>query len=1104
MSDEINQELIEQMRNLADTISASGQSTMVQTEILKKMAQAQGVQVNNIAGLDKQFGSLGGKVSQQSALYQANQQAAEEYGKAMANLSAAAASTATGLKSFGSALLDTEKNFAKYNSALTSVGDAAWQLGKNFGILGASLGGLIKATTFMAEQWTKQADATLKATDDLSKMGAAGSITTDQVLEMGHKAGLTSKNIDVLTKAAGKVGSGFAAMGDTVGDGVIAFGKMTAVTSEQRQAFQRLGVSQEELMDRQADYIKLQELSGKSLSGSVKDQERVKQESLEYAEQLSRLNVLTGKSVAKLQDEQNQVQLEYEEQLAERMTQNKIRKLKEEHRDKEAEDLENQEKKRIDFQKLVTATYGVKKGLEVARVARTGQFDSKTKGLAQLGLTVEDVQQGAKGGEQGAAVFNEKLKKAADTMTDNLGDAILRSANSEQLGTAMGLDKETGQRVGNLAGRDEVKALADATAKTTGTATGSSTAGGAAATDPAQKARNKLTETEIKAQVKVDELVQSTNPLLKGFDAVTTAATGLAIAAGLAATALGVMAGKSAFGGAKNFLGKGKASGIGNAVAGEAGAVEGVAAKELGMLGKMAGVASKATKLLGPIGAIVSAGVAAKEGYDKFQDIDAQQKAGEISKNDATVKKSEAVGSGIGSAAGGAGGAWAGAAAGAAMGSFVPVVGTVVGGLLGAAIGGWLGSKGGEIVGEKVGKVTGDALKSTETPAEKKEIAKKADAVTKSNTTATEKLQITFDKLTRENTDALIDLTQALNDLSNIQTMDKQAGTAEEKNERLNQIFTRLGGTRGGGRLGAAGTAPTGTISGGPANLTSGGAGTTPADIAKSLSAAGISDPTAQANILAQIKGETGDFKAKSENLNYSADTLMKLFPNKVKSRAEAESIAAQGPEAVGNLIYGGRMGNSANEGYAYRGRGLIGLTGKDNYAKFGKLIGMGDALVKNPDLANDPEVAKRILVAYFQEAKKHGTNLNDIKSVGSAVGYATGPQETQKRAGYASQFAAALGTGGAMVASASVPGASQTPNASAVLAKDKMPASTTVASNTASVAQSAQNAMNKSDPVLDSIVALNVAMSTRLDTLINTMSKGNDIQHKIYKVSAA
>jgi putative chitinase len=169
------------------------------------------------------------------------------------------------------------------------------------------------------------------------------------------------------------------------------------------------------------------------------------------------------------------------------------------------------------------------------------------------------------------------------------------------------------------------------------------------------------------------------------------------------------------------------------------------------------------------------------------------------------------------------------------------------------------------------------------------------------------------------------------------------------------------------------------------------------------LTKTGITGKREQANILAQIQAESGGV-ARAENLNYTPEQLLKTFPNRVKSLEEAQKLVAQGPEAVGNLVYGGRMGNEANEGFMYRGRGLIQLTGKDNYAKYGKLLGID--LVKNPDLANDPKIAKDIAVAYFNEAKKSGTNLGDIGSIGKAVGYVDiGGQETAKRAQMATQL---------------------------------------------------------------------------------------------------
>jgi len=699
----------------------------VQVELLTKMAQAQGINVDAITKSKNAFDGLKGSTSKQSAAAESNAHSLKVMDDAMANFNKTLTNTTASAVSFGKAMLSNEQGFAKYNQALSSAGDAAMSLGKNFGIFGFALGGAIKGLTMAAEQFTKQADSTLKATDDLSKIGGAGSLTADQVLKMGHEAGLTSKNLDVMTKAAGKVNSGMAILGSTVGEGMVAFGKITAVTSEQRQAFQRLGVSQEELMNRQADYIKQQEMSGMSLS---KDQAKVKKESLEYAEQLSRLSVLTGKSADKIQAEQDAVQLEYEEVLAQQVTQRKIAKLEKEGGEENlaaAAKLREDEKKRIDFQKTVTATYGKETGLQAARVARTGQIDEKTKGLITRGITVDDVQAGAKKGEQGGAEFNEKLKEGTGNLIDAMGDAIGRSSNAEQLGKSLGLDQQSVQVTGNLSGRKETEALANATALTKGASSENpaenNAAGGKSATDPAQIARNKLTEAEIAAKVKIDELVAEFNPLLKGFNATTLAAGALMLAATAAALALGKMAASAAMnkmgmGGPDipDKKGKGKESKAKPARARDpkTGRYTKEAVKDASALGKMAGSASKvastAGKFAGPAAGVLAVGAGAMTAYQGAKDVDEKVKSGELTKDEGTVKKSEAVGTGVGQAAGGAAGAWGGAAAGAAMGSIVPVVGTVIGGLLGAAVGGWLGSKGGEMVGENVGTTVGKSI----------------------------------------------------------------------------------------------------------------------------------------------------------------------------------------------------------------------------------------------------------------------------------------------------------------------------------------------------------------------------------------------------------
>lgn len=104
------------------------------------------------------------------------------------------------------------------------------------------------------------------------------------------------------------------------------------------------------------------------------------------------------------------------------------------------------------------------------------------------------------------------------------------------------------------------------------------------------------------------------------------------------------------------------------------------------------------------------------------------------------------------------------------------------------------------------------------------------------------------------------------------------------------------------------------------------------------------------AHFLAQCGHESGGFKAVSENLNYSADGLKKIFPKYFPGNLN-ESYARQ-PEKIASRVYGNRMGNgdeASKEGFKFRGRGYIQLTGKSNYASFDKFV--DDDILGNPDL---------------------------------------------------------------------------------------------------------------------------------------------------------
>ena len=117
-----------------------------------------------------------------------------------------------------------------------------------------------------------------------------------------------------------------------------------------------------------------------------------------------------------------------------------------------------------------------------------------------------------------------------------------------------------------------------------------------------------------------------------------------------------------------------------------------------------------------------------------------------------------------------------------------------------------------------------------------------------------------------------------------------------------------------------------------------------------------ISTPVRQACFIGQCAHESGNFKTLQENLNYSAEGLMKTWPSRFPTKDMADQYARQ-PAKIAGKVYNGRLGNTSEEEAAqYLGRGLIQLTGKENYANCGTALGVD--FVGNPTLLIEPKYA--------------------------------------------------------------------------------------------------------------------------------------------------
>ena len=125
-----------------------------------------------------------------------------------------------------------------------------------------------------------------------------------------------------------------------------------------------------------------------------------------------------------------------------------------------------------------------------------------------------------------------------------------------------------------------------------------------------------------------------------------------------------------------------------------------------------------------------------------------------------------------------------------------------------------------------------------------------------------------------------------------------------------------------------------------------------------------------QAAFIGQCAHESGNFKTLEENLHYKAESLMKVWPSRFPSLEVANQFA-NNPEKIANKVYAGRMGNNEEgDGWAFHGRGLVQLTGRDSYTRYGESLGID--LISNPELLLQPKGAA-LSAGWFWS--KHGLN---------------------------------------------------------------------------------------------------------------------------------
>ena len=394
---------------------------------------------------------LTGAYADETAAMRAKRQADEEaVAKKKKNddaLAAAGATARAALGSFGKSLLSTEAGMAKYNAGLSSAGTAAFDIGKNFGILGMAVGGLVKLFTMGMELVNKQNDAMIKAYDTLSEFGQTAKFTTMDILALGRASGFTSHNLEIFTKNASAVSQELAGLTGSASDGLKAFGKLTSVTQEQRNQYNRLGISQERLLEMQGLSIKQSVSGGIALTKNADEQRKA---SLAYIDAQLELAALTGIDVKKQQQLQDAVNADLNFQQYKYNEDRKAQSIR-----AEAEKQDSSEEGKQRRAKLLADAASIQEDIskrnQLAILAKekfgderaTGMLQSlatknmnvvteQTAGMAAAGWNNQKILNELNSGRSGMAAMMGENRKAVAWFSKTMGDVAAMTGKAGQ------------------------------------------------------------------------------------------------------------------------------------------------------------------------------------------------------------------------------------------------------------------------------------------------------------------------------------------------------------------------------------------------------------------------------------------------------------------------------------------------------------------------------------------------------------------------------------------------------------------------------------------------------------------------------------------------
>lgn len=570
MDPEVERELEAQFAQLTESLSQMN-ATMAGTVESMKSSRNQQTNTTLTNAVQGQARASNEVTTTTTKLDEANKRYDETMDKTMRNLNSAKDNALSSLSQFASALLSTERGFSKYGGAIQSAGDAVFDIGKNFGILGFLVGGAAKAFGTIAGSLAKQADNINNFADTWKKAGAVGGLTNLQLAELARNAGYASQNLEKLAKPIQTLGPAAINLGGTMQEGQKNFMQMINVGPEVQMRYKRLGYELEDLNDMQAEYVKLQRMSGTSFANDPKTQAQLQRNSLEYADNLIKLTAITGQTIDETKKQQEAAAKDYRETVL-RVSENaRITRLENSTDETEREEgrklraIQKSRERLTTGEASVFALFGQNMGDQIRDFVRTGRVNDEN--IAAVRLGGEELKKLKALVDAGAG--EEEIAKQTHILRDKMRENF--NENSESFATsinAMGKDaaEQTGKQVlGDSEFITKMGSMAKGmtSGQAAAQATGQVDAAGQPGRDAAADFQAKARILEQEAQKRLDELMLSINPFLGNTGVLEKFAKGIiAVTAGLLAIG-GVLAIAGGISGLKAMFSGGDSDGPG-------------------------------------------------------------------------------------------------------------------------------------------------------------------------------------------------------------------------------------------------------------------------------------------------------------------------------------------------------------------------------------------------------------------------------------------------------------------------------------------------------------------------------------------------------------